>query len=177
MNDCPEPYKSNCRWLGIKCNECSAASSNKKALAYSPISPIFPIHPKQVEEKERRSKEKREEIKERKSLKSYKKGKSNYQRGRAEERRVIKDMGGHLTSGSGAICGDGDGVVKMGELSLSIEHKSRIGKQGRLSITKAEWEKGKRQGIDLYVISSEDQRIVLMDYELFIQIKETIDNG
>lgn len=179
MEECPEPYSTNCRWLGIKCKECSASREGEELrLLYQPISKLYPFssHPKEVERKRLERQSRARLAIERKSSNSYKKGKKNYIKGRADEARVIKDLGAKSTVASGAVCGDGDGVLKIGDINLSIEHKSRIGSKGKLSVTTAEWEKGKRQGIDVFIISSDEQRVVIMDYQVFVLIKEAISN-
>jgi hypothetical protein len=178
MSNCPEPYRSNCRWLDIQCSRCRAGEGND-SFFYRPITTLYPSknHPFYIEEKLEEDLARKEARELRKASSSYKRGKSNYREGIKGERKSLKDIGARSTIGSGAVCGDGDGVLVIGGESFSIEHKSRLGATNKLSVTKQEWEKGKRQGIDLFLISSNEQRIVLMDYEVFIRLRNLALDG
>jgi hypothetical protein len=174
---CPSPYDTNCRWLDIKCSSCKVINRSSKALHYSPLSRLLPKHPLLMAEEKDKKEARKLLAKEKKSSSASIKGRTNNRLGKKAERVAMKDIGAKATIASGSVCGDGDAYISAGDLKLQIEHKLRISSKGRLGITKEEWDKGKRQGIDLFVISSEDQRIVIMSDELFKTLMEIINNG
>lgn len=153
--NCPIEFLNNCTHMNVKCDQCLALNEKAKYLYYKPIiiSPELITHPA-LKEREERTKDKR--ILAKKANKD----------GHKTERKNIKSIGATSTRGSGIICGDGDGYIQHLTGKLKIEHKHRMGIKSTLGITHAEFKKGKRQGIDIYIIDSNIGQMVLMDIDV-----------
>lgn len=99
--------------------------------------------------------------------------------GMQSETSTIKSLNLRPTRASGSINGDGDAKLSLGVLDFSIEIKYR-GNKNKYGITKTELLKGDKQGIDIYIINSDDTpRLIMMKEDTFNQliayVKELID--
>lgn len=85
--------------------------------------------------------------------------------------KTSRDIISKGTLGSGNKNGDGDNLI-LGELREEVKLR---GFKGPLGITRAEWEKGKRQGIDIFSIHFEDennrsQRLYCLTESLYLEL-------
>ena len=165
LKNCPEDFAYNCACYDTQCHNCLANGEGSK-LYYQPISgnPSYSYkkHPAYLKPV------KKVEVKVRDDKAAF------YNRkGRQIEKKVIKSMGASSTMMSGATNGDGDGTIVIGGFKHRISHKFRFSIRNCLGPTSSEWEEGIRQGIDIWVTSSEVRgSVVTMSMETFNQLKE-----
>lgn len=124
---CPDEYYDNCANAITHCNHCVASGNKNGKLHYKPIEDGLPNHPYSKNS----SKQKR--LKEAKQVE-----------------KAIIDSVARATVRSGAANGDGDCHLLNGDLRVEIKDR---GEKSSWNVTFAEYEKGKRQGIDIYSIS------------------------
>jgi hypothetical protein len=150
--NCPIEFSNNCTNMNVKCDQCRAHNKKAKYLYYRPIlkEPDLLTHPVSSDVDNDRV-----ELAKRANRDGHK-----------TERKNLKYIGATSTRGSGSVCGDGDGYIDHVTGRLRVEHKHRMGIKSTLGITSAEFKKGKRQGIDIYIIDSNVGRMVLMDIDI-----------
>lgn len=129
--DCPVEFYSNCRNAAIKCKSCQAGKSKEKVLFYDPIDSSLPVHPV-TDSSDRR---KRQQV---------------LRQAKAVEQSVKDDIA-RGTIASGSVRGDGDLHLLKGNLRVEVKDR---GDRGSWNLTWKEYEKGRRQGIDVYAIST-----------------------
>lgn len=130
LSECPEPFRSNCANFESFCHRCRAAGTGKK-LMYRAIDSKIEPHPAERPVDEAKSR--------------------MLKRARKSEKKVLREVGGRSTRNSGAVDGNGDGVVG----DFTIEHKQRFGPTHNLGPTLNEWGKAIAQGVDFIFITSE----------------------
>lgn len=166
MEHCPVEYQTTCQNYCLLCRSCCAGyGSLDKKLQYKPVVGMDQLKPHPYQEvKDQHEKDKR--IKPSVDKKKSKQTKE----GRKAERKVIKNINqsagikAKSTVASGAHYGDGDFTIND---QYKVEHKKRISSKS-FTVTKAEYEKGKQQNIDLFMITNEDQEtMVFMPLALF----------
>lgn len=145
FSNCPTDYYNNCRNQLIKCKQCVAGTGNK-LLFYESIDEGLPPHPyAKDQQKQRRQK-----------------------RAKAVEESVLKDIA-KGTVRSGAANGDGD--IHLLNDELRVEVKDR-GTRKSWNLTWEEYEKGLKQGIDIFAISvdcpdGKTRTIYMLEDQLF----------
>lgn len=153
MEYCPDKYSNNCAYLGVMCNRCRANEWDSLfPLMYKPIRPNLGLstHPCFIAIREA---SKLKYSKEPPSLESIE-AKRVSRVGRTKEVALIKSMKLARTVNSGATNGDGDAKLVIGPLELGVEIKTRVKGKHCLGPTKPEWDKGLRQGVDIFITSS-----------------------
>lgn len=151
----------NCAFAAQKCSSCKAGSRPSGRLLYAPTSiigdaPLASDHPAYGKDKQ-----------------AY----DNKKRGMANETAIQSRLQKGLvrkTLASGAALGDGDLSISTPEGNLNIEAKHR-GKSERWHLTRKEYEKGQRQSVDVYAVTSQDgqgkdQTMYVMDESTFIRL-------
>jgi hypothetical protein len=126
---CPIRFAINCKYQEVRCHECKALG-NGKGLLYKPLnsSPSIEEHPGY--ELPNTSKSKR--------------GKLANSRGRRLEKKIVEAVGG--THNRASIGYDG----LLDRLGIRIEVKTRL--IGSNYLTRAEWDKAKRQGNEIGIV-------------------------
>lgn len=124
---CPDNYYDNCKNAITHCDHCLAGGNKNGKLQYQPIDISLPDHP-------------------------YTKDSAKQKRLREAKQveKAIIDSVARATVRSGAANGDGDCHLLNGNLRVEIKDR---GSKSSWNVTFAEYEKGKRQGIDIYSIS------------------------
>ena len=166
---CPEDFKQNCSNMEIKCSMCTAFNLDRIALYYDPIVKddgiCYTDHPAFMTKRER-NKQQALEIKNRKDKEASKRIKKALK----NERKTIEYIGGQSTIGSGRVYHDGDGHISIGEILYRIEYKTRFSGRNVLGPSSTEWNKGKNQGVDIFIIKSDKEEVVTMPLKVFKEI-------
>lgn len=155
-------YYTNCSNRLKLCKQCIINGGGKNH--YQPIDKELTPHPG-VEAYNRKKRQ----------------GAQANKRGKQAEKKAIQRLANKLVSptvASGAIKGDGD--AKLAGL-CNLEHKLR----NRLGITKAEYEKGKRQGVGVWQLTDPDTNtsIYILSEDVFVKLlkryyeSESIEEG
>lgn len=126
--NCPEEYYFNCKNQLKKCKSCIAGHGSQQH-HYDPIDSELTPHP---------------HTKDRKRQHTLKRAKET-------EKRIEKEIA-RGTIRSGALNGDGDLHLLKG--LIRVEAKDR-GPRASWNLTWKEFDKGRRQGVDVYAISIE----------------------
>jgi len=100
--------------------------------------------------------------------KNKERGAQANKKGKQAEKQAIQRLANKLVSptvASGAVRGDGD--AKLSDL-CNLEHKLR----NRLGITKAEYEKGKRQGVGVWQLTDPDTNtsVYILSEDVFVRL-------
>lgn len=171
LNNCPEVWALNCLNYEVMCHECSACDPTNETLYYRNISKSFPLskHPEYLVYKSAARDARRKENKEKKEAnKQYSK---NSKQGRKTELKTLAQLGATPTKASGKLLGDGDGFIETPYGKYYIEHKTRIAPRNELGPTSAEWVKGKAQGCQIFITTSEHYgAVVTLPLEIFKQL-------
>ena len=136
------------------CRYCRAGwGSLQSKLRYSPIDPDLTPHPEQD--------------------KDYKQSR-RIKKARDWEKKEAKSIGGTPTKQSGAYRGDGDATLKINNRETQVEYKHR-GVRKSFNLTLKEYEKGRRQGVEIYGIQITDETgkkktLYMMDEDLFKEL-------
>jgi len=146
FNNCPDEYFNDCKNAYLQCKHCSAGEGGN-TLKYQPVKGNYRDHPafknkKKIEQKQKKQKKQ--------------KAKSNSQRTKKalkEEKQVASKIVKE-TLKSGAIFGDGDYSILEGQIQADHKYKST---QKGFSVTSAEYNKGKTQGTNCWVITNKDK--------------------
>lgn len=178
--NCPEEFRENCTFKSIKCQDCRACIGENPNLHYSPIikSPglAFKDHPSYKQAEQARKDAKVAAKRERQSTPAFKTAQRNTRQGRKIEKQVLKQVEAKSTAGSGAVFGDGDGYLGLpGGHRLYIEHKARLANKHTLGPTAAEWEKGRQQGCEVFLTTSDVHgTVVTMSQKTFNELMELV---
>lgn len=159
--ECPKEFYNNCENAIYKCSICRAGNGRPtNPIYYSPIignnslkkskHPLYHKKPNTDDKK-----------KPNKQISKYVKS------GLKEERRLVNRIA-KQTVRSGAVYGDGDIDILDGELKLDSKKRH---KTESFTVTKAEYEKGKRQGLDGWVITNKNNdSVYVLTEETFIRL-------
>lgn len=168
---CPKKYNINCKNYLVNCSRCRAGKEKNASLFYEPIKKIGP-HPILDKESKERTKLKADQQREKKQQEIYKRGKEYNREGRKKEKEVIHKIGARLTACSGAILGDGDGILKVREEKFKLSHKTRFNNRNLLGPTAKEWEEEK---VDIWLTTSKKDTVVTMSIDTLKNILEQIN--
>lgn len=143
--NCPEEYYHNCQNQQKKCKAC-VAGNGKIDLFYKPINPELNLHPYKKDEFKQRT----------------------YKRATENEKRIEREIA-KGTIRSGAMNNDGDLSLLQGELRVEVKDR---GKRSSWNLTWSEFDKGRKQGIDIYAINvlcsdGKPRTIYMMEDHLF----------
>lgn len=170
---CPSDFKINCKHYKKICNQCKGKSLDNLKLCYAPIKNIG-VHPLRTQIK----KEKSDQRKEKRVLSKQTVIVQNNKRGRKKELEVFKQLNKSqsitpkYTANSGAMFQDGDLSIDIKGVNYNAEVKSRTSKN-LLGPTKKEWDKAKKQQVDLFICKSDEYgSVITMDLNTFLQILE-----
>jgi hypothetical protein len=131
LNNCPPEFYSNCANAQLKCRDC-VAGFGKKALYYEPYLNLDRVHPSSDWQQDKQKK--------RKILKQS----------QDTESRIAKAIA-RKTLASGAANHDGD-LVAADDIRIEVK---RRGARKSWNVTVQEYDKGLKQGIDVFAIEIE----------------------
>jgi len=157
---CPEEFQENCRYYEIQCHICAAVGKGDRFF-YQPLSKDIPLsrnrHPHSQHIKA-------SNLAKAAIAKRAKKASIQSTQGKAARKmevKVLRSIGARSTANSGATFNDGDGFLVVDGVQYNIEHKHRPGGRNCLGPTPAEWDKGKAQGVEVYITTSSEHGSVV----------------
>jgi hypothetical protein len=131
FRNCPIVYYDRCENAQSKCHVCCAGTGPRAArLHWESIDSDYPDHPF------RRDVAKQKRLREAKAAE-----------------KTSRDLVARATLGSGNKNHDGDNLL-LGHIREEVKLR---GPKGTLGVTRAEWKKGKEQGIEIFSIHFEDE--------------------
>ncbi len=178
--NCPEEFRENCTFKSVKCSSCRACDGNNATLHYAPITNsadlAYKEHPSFKQAKQAKKDAAVTAKREQRSKQSFKDAQRNSRQGRKVEKKVLKQLDARSTVGSGAVFGDGDGYLGLpGGHRLYIEHKARLANRNTLGPTSDEWEKGRQQGCEVFLTTSDTHgTVVTMSQKTFNELMELV---
>lgn len=97
------------------------------------------------------------------------------------EKDEASSVGGTPTQQSGAYRGDGDAKLDINGRTTQIEYKDR-GQRKSFNLTLKEYQKGKRQGVEVFGIRIQDEdgnykTVYILDDKLFKELVEDNNNN
>ncbi len=166
---CPFEFQENCVNYEVKCHLCKCISPGGEGMYYIPLADIG-THPYWAEYKVQQA-QLRADARLNKPAKN--KQASYYSRqGRIMERKIINSIdGSELTFNSGHTNHDSDGKLTLADTTYRLSHKTRFNNRNVFGPTRAEWDKAKSDGTDIWLTTSPQLgTLVTMSKDIFDEL-------
>jgi hypothetical protein len=179
VGNCPVQFFNNCKNASVKCQYCAAFNPSRQKNLYEPINTDdshLEVHPYVIQRTERNeNKPKKDRVISRRVKQALKDEEEfcKYLQDFVDPNSPDSDSIARCTLASGSIAGDGD--IQVLEGLIQIDHKRRSTKSKTFALSDVEYQKGKNQGTNCWVIKrNADQptaeQIVMLTPEAFAQL-------